>query len=155
MSYPAKLESNVPNKEILKLWTLFPSDIFANVGNISLGCQKEYNSFLQRANRNQLDALKCEFDHLQTNSYNKGVFLVFDANAKLPSGILSGNINQYGDFDECLEVPNAHYCLALIDLQPALANSRLHKYKHLIHSYFAITETFKDVSLYFFSCKNN
>jgi hypothetical protein len=45
---------------------------------------------------------------------------VYDANAKLPSGILSGNINQYGDFDECLGVVSpdesiqGKYCLASV-----------------------------------------
>jgi hypothetical protein len=29
---------------------------------------------------------------------------VFDASAKLSSGILSGNINNYGDVDECLSI---------------------------------------------------
>lgn len=32
------------------------------------------------------------------------LFLVFDAGAKLPSGILNGNVNQFGDFDQCLRV---------------------------------------------------
>lgn len=45
---------------------------------------------------------------------------MYDASAKLPSGILSGNINQYGDFDQCLSVISANndfkgqYCLAHI-----------------------------------------
>lgn len=43
---------------------------------------------------------------------------MLDATAKIPSGLLRGNVNQYGDFDECLEVPNAKYCLADIDLEP-------------------------------------
>lgn len=29
---------------------------------------------------------------------------MYDASAKLPSGILQGNVNQYGDFDECLSI---------------------------------------------------
>jgi hypothetical protein len=30
--------------------------------------------------------------------------IVFDASAKLSSGILSGNVNNYGDVDECLSI---------------------------------------------------
>lgn len=29
---------------------------------------------------------------------------MFDASAKLPSGILNGNVNQYGDFDTCVGI---------------------------------------------------
>nr|CAD7266866.1 unnamed protein product [Timema shepardi] len=52
---------------------------------------------------------------------------VYDSSAKLPSGILRGNANQLGDFDQCLSVmgsePNTpmemirgQYCLASIDI---------------------------------------
>lgn len=45
-----------------------------------------------------------------------------DASAKLPSGILNGNINQYGDFDQCLSVKpkneafESQYCLVSLQL---------------------------------------
>ncbi len=48
---------------------------------------------------------------------------VYDATAKVPSGILSGNINQYGNFDQCLSVnaPNkvfqGKYCLAYFQIK--------------------------------------
>lgn len=48
-------------------------------------------------------------------------FLVIDATSKIASGLLSGNLNQLGDFDECLEaeLDNFHgqYCLAEVQLK--------------------------------------
>ena len=47
---------------------------------------------------------------------------MLDASAKLPSGILNGNINQFGDFDQCLSVKSesdgirGKYCLASFQL---------------------------------------
>lgn len=52
-----------------------------------------------------------------------------DASAKFSSGLLSGNVNRYGDFDECLDVENGQfqgqYCLAYI--QPTVTSD----YKYL------------------------
>lgn len=43
---------------------------------------------------------------------------MYDSTAKLPSGILSGNLNQFGDFDQCLAVAagpfEGKFCLASI-----------------------------------------
>lgn len=54
------------------------------------------------------------------------IVLVFDANAKMPSGLLNGHLNQYGDFDLCLNALsppemdhldfNSQYCLAGIQI---------------------------------------
>lgn len=47
---------------------------------------------------------------------------MYDASAKLPSGILNGNIDQFGDFDQCLSGKskvahvNGQYCLANIQI---------------------------------------
>lgn len=62
---------------------------------------------------------------------------VLDSSAKIPSGLLRGNVNQLGDFDECLGVM-AHvklnektirvqgkYCLANIDLYPSHPDMKL------------------------------
>lgn len=70
---------------------------------------------------------------------------MFDASAKIPSGILSGNVNQYGDFDECLSLDGAQYCLAEIDPRPSWKEPFL-KFKSLVHSHFNIKEEFSDVS---------
>ncbi|KOB62637.1 Drop dead, partial [Operophtera brumata] len=59
---------------------------------------------------------------------------VFDATAKPPSGILSGNGNQYGDFDECLSIDGAvrgKYCLA--SLQVSLEDN-FKALDHMVHS---------------------
>lgn len=55
--------------------------------------------------------------------YNKSqLFSVHDSNAKLPSGILQGNVNQFGDFDQCLESSSpqgkvqGRYCLTHIQI---------------------------------------
>ncbi|XP_066252059.1 nose resistant to fluoxetine protein 6-like [Euwallacea similis] len=116
---------NRPIYNLLDLWTNFPSYIFSNLANISTKCQMEYNKHRNSAAQGKLNSLK-----------------LFDATAKPPSGILSGNINQFGDFDECLEVPNAQYCLALLDFD--LLKQQPHG--KLVHAHFAITETFEDPS---------
>ncbi|PSN54850.1 hypothetical protein C0J52_12406 [Blattella germanica] len=84
---------------------------------------------------------------------------MLDSSAKLPSGILSGNINQYGDFDQCLGVevhldPNLYqeledhhfkgkYCLALIDLDLRKSNREILRHlDNLIFSYRHINSNF-------------
>lgn len=64
----------------------------------------------------------------------------------MSSGVLRGNVNQYGDFDECLEVPNGKYCLSDIDLEPVWKQP-LSKYKNLIHSHYVFKEDFNDVRI--------
>lgn len=79
---------------------------------------------------------------------------VHDATAKLPSsGLLNGNVNQYGDFDECLSVEAEHskfkgkYCLAYF--QPKVTNKSLkfiNYLRRLAQSHEAFKSTFDDVS---------
>lgn len=65
------------------------------------------------------------------------MFPVLDSSAKIPSGLLRGNVNQLGDYDQCLGVL-AHvkvdektiriqgkYCLATVDLQASHSDMRL------------------------------
>jgi hypothetical protein len=53
-------------------------------------------------------------------------FSVLDASGKIGSGLLSGNVNQYGDFDECLSAKSdelqGKFCMAdfQIHLHPSL-----------------------------------
>lgn len=77
-----------------------------------------------------------------------------DASAKLSSGILSGNVNQFGDFDECLSIDESdglfqgQYCLAYV--QPAVPNTvRLRKLHDLAQSHGMIKSNFEDVSKLF------
>lgn len=89
---------------------------------------------------------------------------MLDSSAKIPSGVLSGNVNQFGDFDQCLQVQepaasgrNRHhhqkdiqgkYCLAY--LQPTLPeDNRFATLKHLydrVQSHGAFRSNFDDVS---------
>lgn len=79
-------------------------------------------------------------------------FPVHDASAKVPSGILSGNINQLGDFDECLNVkaPNnefsGKYCLAYIQMTVPENLPNLYKIRKLLQSHDAFVNDFDDVS---------
>lgn len=80
---------------------------------------------------------------------------MYDATAKFtPSGILSGNVNQYGNFDECLAISgplktlNGKYCLANLQLRLDAAEGK-DRLKHLlkyIQSHSAFKSDFNDVS---------
>jgi hypothetical protein len=58
---------------------------------------------------------------------------VIDSSAKLPSGILRGNLNQYGDFDECINANDNNgmagkYCLAAIQLKQPVFSDQISAY---------------------------
>lgn len=63
-----------------------------------------------------------------------------DASAKLLSGLLSGNINNFGDFDECLKARSLNYniqgqyCLAYMKIDVPEEMVHLHKLRKLSHS---------------------
>jgi hypothetical protein len=82
---------------------------------------------------------------------------VYDSSAKLPSGVLRGNVNQMGDFDQCLAVVaedpysfNGKYCLASVDVQWTVPNSNdtatLEQAVHLAQAYGFIKSSYRDVS---------
>lgn len=85
---------------------------------------------------------------------------MYDASAKIPSGILSGNINQLGDFDECLNVkaPNdefsGKYCLAYIQMTVPDYLPKLGKIRKLLQAHDAFVNDFDDVSRTLSSKKN-
>lgn len=70
---------------------------------------------------------------------------MFDASAKVSSGVLSGNVNLYGDFDECLSVVaenelfQGKYCLSYI--QPTVDAD--FKYLNYLRTLALSFETFK------------
>lgn len=79
--------------------------------------------------------------------------LVFDASANFPSGILNGNVNSYGDFQECLSIVNhervnfkGKHCF--VEFQPVVNKSATYiKHLHqLVQSYEIIESKFEDVS---------
>jgi Nose resistant-to-fluoxetine protein, N-terminal domain len=77
---------------------------------------------------------------------------VHDSNAKLPVGILRGNIHQYGDFDECLAVVEparsfrGKFCLANIQLEIPKSMEFLHLMKNQYVAEELVKTTFADVS---------
>lgn len=92
---------------------------------------------------------------------------VYDAGAKLPAGLLSGNVNNLGNFDQCLavveqpsqrddrtsddpaSVVRGQYCLAY--LQPSVPSGeqrpRLRQLHDLVQSHSAFQSDFEDVSI--------
>ena len=75
-----------------------------------------------------------------------------DAAAKLSSGVFNGNVNQFGDFDQCLNVDapddefQGKYCLAYLQpsiLKPLKYTNYLRK---LLQSFDAFNSNFDDVS---------
>jgi Nose resistant-to-fluoxetine protein, N-terminal domain len=78
---------------------------------------------------------------------------VYDSSAKLSSGILNGNVNRYGDYDQCLGVvaKNAEYqgkyCLAYIQPSVATDFQYLNYLRTLALSYEAYKSDFDDVSV--------
>lgn len=82
------------------------------------------------------------------------LFSVFDSSAKISSGILNGNVNYLGDFDQCINVEGpidnirGKYCLTY--LQTSISDN-LPKYKrlhNLVQSYGAFKSEFDDVSIF-------
>jgi len=92
-------------------------------------------------------------------------FAVFDSSAKFPAGILNGNVNQYGDFDQCLDVAvdlnpalysdmedyhiMGKYCLAFFDLNignTSRTSSVVVELDDLAHAHRPILSTVNDVS---------
>ncbi|RLU26672.1 hypothetical protein DMN91_000469 [Ooceraea biroi] len=73
-------------------------------GHVSAECKRHSDIFHEELSKFTLWALK-----------------MYDATAKVPSGLLSGNVNQLGDFDECMDVEGkdgirGQYCLAYLQL---------------------------------------
>jgi len=106
------------------------------------------------------------FSESRPNFYFRLCFAVFDSSAKIPSGLLNGNINQYGDFDQCLDVKTeldplmyphlenyrilGKYCLATFDLDIRKSSARsaiLVEVDDLIHAHRSVISTVNDVSL--------
>lgn len=79
------------------------------------------------------------------------IFLVYDATAKVPSGLLSGNINQFGHYDLCLESNDeeniiGQYCLASFQVD-APDNPYVSAIHNLIHAHSPFKSKLNDVSL--------
>ncbi|XP_033228277.1 O-acyltransferase like protein-like [Belonocnema kinseyi] len=101
-------------------------------GNVSPECKRDADIFQRELNKFTLWAFK-----------------MYDATAKMPSGLLNGNVNQLGDFDECLGVEGSEgirgkYCLAYLQLDVDQSRPDL-KYLHrLLHSHYAFRSNMTD-----------
>lgn len=76
---------------------------------------------------------------------------MYDASAKVSSGLLNGNVNQFGDFDQCLNVAansfRGKFCLASVRVFATDGNSFLNYLKQRLLSTEAYeSRHFDDVS---------
>ncbi|KAJ8680575.1 hypothetical protein QAD02_016362 [Eretmocerus hayati] len=69
----------------------------------------------------------------------------------MPSGLLSGNVNQLGDFDECVGVDEGtdggikgQYCLAYLQLDVDESRADLRPLHRLLHSHYAFRSNMSD-----------
>ena len=83
------------------------------------------------------------------------LFAVHDASAKLPPGLLNGNVNQYGDIDQCLQVRSpwqggvikGRYCLTTMALRLSDPHHPLLKHvQQLLQSHDMVHSELDDVS---------
>ena len=82
---------------------------------------------------------------------------MYDSSAKLPSGLLNGNVNQYGDIDQCLNVRSPHqdgvvngqYCLTTMALRLSdHSRSNLQQVRQLLMSHGMFVSNLDDVSMF-------
>lgn len=143
-----KEELHLAQKQFEKLLLNLPSFVpdYTKVKNLE--CQKQGEVFQRQLRGQKLWALQ-----------------MMDANAKLPSGLLRGNINQLGDFDLCTKISQkikiselnvmkmkGKYCLANIDVVASVDQLKLPV--HLMQGRNFIRSTINDVSLVQTSLKN-
>ncbi|KAB0797842.1 hypothetical protein PPYR_08835 [Photinus pyralis] len=96
---------------------------------------------------------KCKVQSLQyqraLDLFEMWALKMYDSNAKIPSGILNGNINQLGDFDLCLSVDEkklqlkGQYCLASLQIKTPL-NGQLSAIHKLVHSHYMLKSNLDD-----------
>ncbi|XP_035739061.1 nose resistant to fluoxetine protein 6-like isoform X2 [Vespa mandarinia] len=101
-------------------------------GSVSTECKRDAEKFHRELNKFTLWALK-----------------MYDATAKIPSGLLNGNVNQLGDFDECIETVGndgiqGQYCLAYLQLDIDESRPDLKHLHRLLHSHYIIRSNVTD-----------
>ncbi|KAF5287571.1 hypothetical protein FQA39_LY15900 [Lamprigera yunnana] len=100
--------------------------------NVSAGCKIQTGQYLEALSRFELWALK-----------------MYDANSKIPSGLLNGNVNQLGDFDMCLSIEKkkfnikGRYCLAALQVVVPKDQNLKHVHK-LLHSHYIFKSKLQD-----------
>lgn len=77
---------------------------------------------------------------------------MYDSSAKLPTGILNGNVNQLGDFDLCLQAEENHdkiygkYCLASMQVEAGVSSPYILALHRLAQSHNHFRSQLDDVS---------
>lgn len=76
-----------------------------------------------------------------------------DSTAKIASGVLNGNVNYFGDFDQCLQIQGPQedlrgkYCLTYLQATIPQNMPKLQHFYDLMHSHRAFISDFDDVSI--------
>ncbi|KAJ6639370.1 O-acyltransferase like protein [Pseudolycoriella hygida] len=74
-----------------------------------------------------------------------------DSTAKISSGILNGNVNLFGDYDQCLKIEGpandlkGKYCLTYLQVSIPKHMPRLKHLYDLMHSHSAFISEFDDM----------
>ncbi|XP_026808950.1 nose resistant to fluoxetine protein 6-like [Rhopalosiphum maidis] len=113
---------------LLVLFSLASAAWAAGLESIPFGFYEELkNSEHEKCSadvKNMLDGVK---------NLDKWALEMMDSSAKMPSGILRGNLNQYGDFDECINAidnngMSGQYCLVAIQLKHPIFSNYISAY---------------------------
>ncbi|XP_076750177.1 nose resistant to fluoxetine protein 6 isoform X2 [Xylocopa sonorina] len=119
------------DREARRLFQILPA-YNPGVGRVSPQCKRHADIFQQELAKFTLWALK-----------------MYDATAKIPSGLLNGNANQFGDFDECIGIQGSdgiqgQYCLAYFQLSIDESRLDLTHLHQLLHSHYAFRSNITD-----------
>ncbi|XP_043525105.1 nose resistant to fluoxetine protein 6-like [Frieseomelitta varia] len=119
------------DREARRLLQVLPA-FDSGVGRVSPECKRHTEIFHRELAKFTLWALK-----------------MYDATAKIPSGLLNGNVNQFGDYDECVEIEGndgiqGQYCLAYLQLSVDESRLDLKHLHRLIHSHYAFRSNITD-----------
>ncbi|XP_012283860.1 nose resistant to fluoxetine protein 6 [Orussus abietinus] len=87
--------------------------------------------------------------HRELSKFTLWALKMYDATAKIPSGLLNGNVNQLGDYDECVSVEGVddirgRYCLAYLQLDVDRSRPDLEHLHKLLHSHYAFRSNMTD-----------
>lgn len=136
--------------------------------NVSSQCQRDLNEFVTDLEAFELWALQSEClrflllknQNLIVKKNISSLSTVYDSGAKLPSGILNGNLNQLGDFDTCLksvsnsELFTGKYCLSRVMVSVPNNFHYMRYLRKLVMSLEPYRSKFKDVSFFFIFSKS-
>ncbi|XP_050528916.1 nose resistant to fluoxetine protein 6-like [Daktulosphaira vitifoliae] len=124
-------ETNLHSLTVQNLIYAIPPMALVNSTNVL--CKKHSQIYLEELEKLTMWALK-----------------MYDSSAKVPSGILNGNINQFGDFDQCLNANDqssgiqGQYCLAYVEMDAAGDNEKIKNIIKLMHSHSAFRSRLED-----------